>query len=786
MSRPDNLQWEFGSFRFDADQHLLFRDGQLVPLSPKATDILLVLIENHGQLVEKDALMKAVWPDSFVEESNLAVHISQLRKALSEENSSHRIETIPRRGYRFLGEVRRVSLDSPEPAPADAAASSGVLARSESKQRKTGWLPAIAVALALAVAWIAISVYRHSSRAGASHGSPNTAAASLKTSSIILADIANNTGDPVFNNTLRQGMAIELEQSPHLRLVSESRIRQSLLLMGKPADSQLTPEIAHDLCQRTGSEAVLEGWISRLGSQYVLGVRAVNCRTGDQMAEMQTTAAGKEQVLKALGDITGQLRARLGESLSTVQRFDTPIEQATTPSLEALQAYSLGMAAMIQKGESSAGVPFFHRAIRLDPDFAVAYAALGNAYSNLGETGEAAANLRRAYELRSRVSERERLYIESHYHELVTGDLTKARVIYQTWAATYPDDVAPRIDLALIDSNLGELEASLDEAKAAMSIAPDDGLNYSNLANAYIALDRLGEARGVIDQAIAKKFNASDMHLYLYDIAFLQNDADAMQQQLAWARGEPGFEDLFLGHHAATLAAAGQIAKAREFTRRAIDAAKRSGQKETAAGYAVTGAQYEALLGDPGNAQALAATALALAKDRDTRYGAALALALAGAFERANAIALQLNNDFPDDTLVQSEYMPSILGAVALKQKDPALAIRALEPAAPYEQGEVVALFPAYLRGVAYLNSSDGARAQAEFERILQHPGVVLNSPIGPLAHLGLARALRQQGNSAQAKAAYRDFLNRWKDADSTLPTLLAAKEESAKEDSAK
>jgi eukaryotic-like serine/threonine-protein kinase len=398
MTRPDNQQWEFGPFRLDGAQHLLFRDGKIVPLSRRATDMLLVLLENHGQLVEKDVLMRRVWPDSFVEESNLAVHISQLRKTLSEEDGPHRIETIPRRGYRFIGELNT------DPVPETPAA---VLPR-EPPASPPAWqshpalFTGITMMLLIATAFLALHIYHSKLPAPANAPPPEK-------DTVVLADIANNTGDPVFDTTLRQAMAIELEQSPFLRLVSESRIQQTYMLMGRVVGQPLTPDLWRELCQRNGSKAVLDGWITKLGTQYVISVRAVNCRTGDHIADLQTTAAGKEQVLQALGDVTGQLRTKLGESLATVQRFDTPIEQATTPSLEALQAYSIGKAMMIQKDESSACLPFFQRAIRLDPDFAIAYAALGNAYSNLGETGLAAANMRRAYELRAHVSERERL-----------------------------------------------------------------------------------------------------------------------------------------------------------------------------------------------------------------------------------------------------------------------------------------------------------------------------------------------------------------------------------------
>lgn len=784
MTRPEN-QWEFGCFRLDGSQHLLFREGELVPLSRKAVDILVVLLEHHGQLVEKDSLMRRVWPDSFVEESNLAVHISQLRKTLGDDNAACRIETIPRRGYRFVGGVTHPAAATPPLPPPSSADSSAATDRRQSDRRQASssgrkWALILA-ASAVMVAVIVFVTLRLNQRKKSAAPAVAVAAAPLPTDSIVLADIANNTGDPVFNTTLRQAMAIELEQSPYLRLVPESRLQQSLRLMGRPADEPLTEEVSRELCQRNEGEAVLDGWIAKLGTQYVLGVRAINCRTGDHIADLQTTAAGKEQVLPALGDVTGQLRTKLGESLSTVQRFDTPIEEATTPSLEALQAYSLGRATMIQKGESSSCIPFFQRAIRLDPEFAIAWAALGNAYSNLGEMGLAETNTRRAYELRQHVSEHERLYIEGHYYQFVTGDLTKATATYQTWAATYPTDVAPRTNLAVIWSDLGKFGPSLEQAQAALRLAPDDSQNYANLVNAYISENRVSDAKAVIDQAAARNLDSSDLHLYRYDLAFLQHDSAGIDEQMKWAAGEPGVEDIFLNHYADTLASAGQDAKAQQFNDRAVDTARRAGEKETAAGYEVDAAQREAVFGNPAEAKRFAEAALALAHDRDTKYGAALAYGLAGSFTQANALADQLNNDFPDDTFVQFIYLPAIRGAVALAQHDPKRSIQALDAATPYDLGVAGGLLQVYVRGLACLAAGDGQHAQAEFEKILAWPGVVLTSPIGPLARLQLARAYQLQGRHADAKAAYQQFLSAWKDADPGIPLLQSAKAEAAK-----
>jgi DNA-binding winged helix-turn-helix (wHTH) protein/tetratricopeptide (TPR) repeat protein len=794
MTQTENVFWEFGSFRLDASQRLLFRNGQLAPLSPKAADILVLLVEKHGQLVEKDVLMKEVWPDCFVEEANLAVHISQLRKTLSDEKDSSYIETIPRRGYRFVGAVTcartpvdgaKVSepvLPTPQAAAIETPQPAGPteiepLAKSKSSRSLLIGVAGLLLCATVLVAWW-IQEKGKSAQTAASPASPNTLA---EKDSIVLADIANNTGEPVFDTTLRQAIAIELEQSPFLSLLPESRMQESLRLMGKPADSPLTPEIARELCQRTDSAAVLDGWIAKLGTQYVLGLRAVNCRSGDHMADLQVTAASKDQVLKALGDATGQLRSKLGESLATVQKFDTPIEEATTSSLEALQAYSIGRATMIQRGESASCVPFFRKAIRSDPDFAIAYAALGNAYSNLGETGQAADNIKKAYILREHVSEREKLYIESHYYQFVTGDLGKAQQSLEQWAEIYPQDVAPRTNLAVIYSNLGKFDPSLQQAKEAVRIAPDNGQNYANLVNAYISLNQPGDAKSTAQEALARKLDSPILRLYTYDVAFLERDTAGMQQQITWSAGEPGVEDSFLDSQASTAAFFGQLAKARELTDRASVAAKHSDEKETAAGYELNDAQREAVFGNLPEARRRAETALSLAKDHDTQYGAAVALAFAGDTSRANAIANQLNQRFPEDTVVQFCYLPVIRSAVALKQNDWRRALKELDAAAPYDLGVAGGLFPVYMRGLSYLAAKDGDRAAIEFQKIADHPGVALNSPIAAVVQLQIGRAAVLSGNRKAAKTAYEKFFVNWKDADPDIPILTQAKTEYAK-----
>jgi predicted Zn-dependent protease/predicted Ser/Thr protein kinase len=664
-----------------------------------------------------------------------------------------------------LQRLRRDTESAKLPAATSGAVSAG---------KQSGILWKVVVSAALFVAALAAGGYFYF------HRTPKL----TDKDTIVLADFTNATGDKVFDGTLRQGLAVQLEQSPFLSLVSDQRIQQTLRLMGQPTDAKLTPEIARDLCQRTASAAVLDGSIASLGSQYVLGLKAVNCRTGDSLAQEQVTADGKERVLKALGEATAKLRNRLGESLSTVQKFDTPVEQATTSSLEALQDYSLGWKTKAG-GDDAAAVPLFQRAIRLDPNFAMAYALLGTSYSNLGEPSLAAVNTGKAYNLRERVSEREKLYIESHYYYFVTGDLEKARQAYELWAQTYPRDDVPPTNLGVIYGNLGQYNKALAVAREAFRLDAS-GVNYSNLVGCYLPLNRLEEAQATASGAQAKKLDSPSLRFYLYQLAFLQNDAAGMAEHVAWAAGKPGVEGWLLGEEAGTAAYSGRLGKAREFSRRAVASAERTEEKETAALYEADAALREALFGNAAEARQRAAAALRLSNGRDVQYGAALALTLAGDATRAQVLAEDLSKRFPEDTVVQFNYLPALRAQLALKRSDASKAIETLRAATPYEFGSPTvggypALYPVYVRAEAYLASHQGSEAAAEFQKILDHRGVVINELIGSLAHLQIGRAYTLQGDTAKAKAAYQDFFALWKDADPDIPVLIAAKSEYAR-----
>lgn len=605
---------------------------------------------------------------------------------------------------------------------------------------------------------------------------------------IVLAEFVNKTGDPIFDDTLRQGLAAQLQQSPFLSLVSEQRIHQTLRMMGKPVDSKLTQAIAGDVCQRAGSKAYLSGSISSMGNQYVIGVSAVNCQTGDYLAQEQFTANGKENVLKALGEASTKLREKLGESLRTVQKLDTPIEQATTPSLEALQAYSLGRNTMSGKADFTAAVPLFKRSIQLDPNFAMAYAMLGTTYHNLGEKLQAAENTRKAHELRGHVSEWEKFYIESHYYHFATGDLEKARQAYELWAQIYPREQVTPTNLGNIYMALGQHEKSLSEYRDAVRLSPSDSLSSSNLVLGFIHLNKLEEARRAANDALARNLDSSDLRANIYQLDFLLSERAGMAQQVAWAAGKPGKENIMLYLEAGTAAFSGRLSAARELSGRAATSAANAGEEEMAAGCESAAALWEALYGNVAEARELASGTLAQSNGRDAQFVAALALALIGDSLHAQGLANDLQKRFPEDTVVRFNYLPTLRAQIELAvPKNGTRAVQALAPTLPYELGVPGSvtfwtnLYPVYVRGEAYLSAGQGAQAAGEFQKILDWPGVVVNEPIGALAYLGLARGYALQGDTAKARAAYQDFLTLWRDADPDIPILLAAKAESAK-----
>jgi serine/threonine protein kinase/tetratricopeptide (TPR) repeat protein len=605
---------------------------------------------------------------------------------------------------------------------------------------------------------------------------------------IVLADFANTTGDPVFDGTLRQGLAVQLEQSPFLSLISEERMQAVLRLMGQPADARLTPAIARDLCERTGSAAVLDASISSLGSQYVVGLSAKDCRTGNVLVEEQVQAAKKEDVLNALGEIASKFRSRVGESLTTVQKYDTPLAEATTSSMEALKAYSAGWKVTWSKG-SGAAIPFFQRAIDLDPKFASAYAALGLMYGDGGESALAAENIRKAYELRERASDAEKFFILAYYDGRATGNLEKAEQTCGLWMQTYPRERLPHTFLAgFIYLASGRYEKSIEESQKVMEIDPDSIFPYAVLAGDYVALDRMDDAEHVIAMGTARKLDSPQFTALRYDMAFLKRDNGGMEREVSVAKSGPGGEGRIANHEAFALAYTGHLQQARQLSRTAVDAAQQAAHRERAGLFEAGSALREAFFGNAVAARERAKAALLLSNDREVEYGAGLALAIAGDASQPSTLAADLEKRFPEDTSVRFSYLPALRAMIALNQGQPTKALVLLQPAVPYELGSHRSsfgglfgnLYPSYVRGEAYLGAHRGTEAVAEFRRILEHRGIVVSDPIGALASVQLARAYLMVGDRTHAKVAYDDFLKLWKDADLEVPILRQAQAEYA------
>jgi eukaryotic-like serine/threonine-protein kinase len=603
---------------------------------------------------------------------------------------------------------------------------------------------------------------------------------------IVLADFTNTTGDEVFDDTLKQALAVDLGQSPFLNILSEDKVRQTLRQMTRSPNERLTQELAREVCQRAGSKAYLAGSIAELGTQYVIGLEALNCASGDSLAREQVTAAGKEQVLPALGQAAAKLRNDVGESLSSVQQFDIPLEQATTNSLEALNAYTVGQKTLREKGDAEA-IPFFKRAIELDSNFALAYVFLGINYSNLNQPRLGADYLKRAFDLRDRVTEREKLGITALYYLIATGELEKANQTDELWMQVYSRDYVPYIDLGSHFMVLGQYEKAAAQTREALRLEPNDVVGYANLGDIYLALNRFDEAKATTEEALGRKLEDIPLHLHLYALAFFQGNAAAMKQQADWAIGQPGAEDGMLSLESDTEAWSGELGKARELSRQAVESAYRNDEKEPAALWQTNAAIREALFGNADAARQNAAAAVALSPgSRDAEAQAALAYALAGDAAHAQSLANDLGKRFPQDTLVRSVWLPTIHAQIETGHKNAARSIELLQAAAPYELGMLSGsasnscLYPVYVRGEAYLSTQQGQLAAVEFQKILDHRGLLWNCATGALAHLGIARAYTMQGDSAKARAAYQDFLTLWKDADPDIPVLKQAKAEYA------
>ena len=761
--------YEFGPFRVDPDKQLLLREGEPVALTPKSFQILLVLIRQNKQIVTKDDLMKAVWPDTFVEEANLSRNIFMLRKALGDNAQDRYIVTVPGQGYRLAEDVQLV----PERELSVVAASR---TRMQVEVKESGsprwlWLGALAlVVVAIVAAW------------AFTHRKPVL----TEKDTVVVADFVNTTGDPVFDGTLQQGFAVQLEQSPYLNLVPEDRIRGTLKMMGKDPETKVVGETAREVCERTGAAAVLEGSIAGLGTQYVLGMRAKNCQNGAVIDNQQVQLARREDVLKALTEVASRFRSKIGESLSSIQQHNTPLEEATTPSLEALKAYNTAMDIGLTKG-FGAGVPLLKHAIELDPNFALAYAHLGLWYNSIGELLLAKECNAKAYELRNRVSERERFFITAVYERDSTGNLEKSLETLNAWATVYPRDFIPHGLLSgFASQGLGRYEDSIVESRRSLEVDPDRGPPYVNRAFSYLYMGKLDEADASAAEALNKGFQLPELYLARYHVAALRNDKAGMERA-AIPAGVPQ-QDWMMHAQALFAARQGELETARRTSERAVSIALAENQKETAASYEAAEAVYEAFYGDTGLAKHSADAALKLSSGRDVVYAAAFALARAGEYSRAEALAVDLSKRFPEDTSVQFSYLPTLRALFALHRNEPAKAVEELEPAVQQEYAQTGVsffaffgnLYPTYVRGQAYVAQKNYPAAIAEFQKIVDHPGLVLSDPMGVITRVELARAYAAMGDKTKTAEMYKQVVEMWKEADKN-PVIDQVKNEAVR-----
>jgi DNA-binding winged helix-turn-helix (wHTH) protein/predicted Zn-dependent protease len=764
-------------FELDLRAYALRQSGRVLKLEPTPMELLLFLVQHRGELVTRDQIVEHIWgKDVFLDSDNsINGAIRKIRQVLKDDPERPRfVQTVSGKGYRFIAPL--VEPETPERPNQPPDSARGAISAEAGAETRLGKhrLPVVAAALAFLV--LAVLVYFYL------HRKPKL----TDKDTTVLADFMNTTDDPVFDGTLRQGLAVQLEQSPFLSLISEERIQHTLSLMGQPADARLTPEVALEICERTGSAAVLDGSISSLGDRYVLGLRARSCPTGDFLDQEQVQAAKKEDVLNALGEIANRFRSRVGESLAAIERYDTPLAEATTPSLEALKAYSAAWKVQSSSG-SAAVIPLLKRAIEIDPEFALAYAALGRMYGDVGESELSTESTSKAYELRDRVSDREKFFISASYDMEVTGNMEKALQTCDLWAKTYPRDPMPHAFLSgIVYVTLANYDKALEESSRVIALDPGFVVGYWNLAYSYQYLGQLGQAENALRRAVERKLEIPDFLVQRYDISFLKRDAEGMRQVAALGQSKPGAEEWMFDHQALALAYSGEIEQARRMSKHAEELAQQAGQREEAALFEAAAALREGFVGNTIEARQRATKALALSNNRDVEYGATFALALAGDNTRSEALADELEKRFPEDTSVKFGYLPSVRARLALNQGNAAKGLNLLEAAVPYElgvprsgsPGYFGALYPVYVRGEVYLTMNEGAEAATEFQKILDHSGIVVSDPIGALARLQLGRALALSGDRTKARSAYEEFLTLWKDADPDLPTLQQAKRE--------
>jgi eukaryotic-like serine/threonine-protein kinase len=767
MAQPiPGFKVRFGVFELDTESGELRKSGSRVRLQDQPLKVLTVFLENPGRVVTRDELKRRIWPNDSFGDFDHAVNIAvaKVRDALTDSADAPRyIETLPRRGYRFICPVS--SPDAYESTP--AAGRTRVTAEKAFSFRWSITASTIVCLVLGVIAWQFLLRSRH---------------AMTEKDTVVLADFTNSTGDPVFDGTLRQGLSVQLEQSPFLSLVSEEQIQQTLQLMGQKPDAKLTPSIAREVCQRRSAAAMLEGSIAQVGARYLLTVKAVNCSNGQLLTSTEAHASDKDHVLDALGKAALETRKKLGESLASIQKFNVPLEQVTTSSLEALKTFSI----YAHAGGLVPPFPMLLHVIELDPNFADAYAQLADAYSDTGESELASDYAQKAFERREHVSERERLSITSKYYFYTLGDLDQELRTYRLWEQVYPRDWGPWNDAAGNLRMFGEHERALREAQEALRLNADAVNPYVNVAAALFALERKEEGRQIGERALAHGIDVPATRLIVYQAAFLQNDTKEMEVQLAPLLGGSarGVALEALMAQSSTEAFFGRLRSSLEFSEQALEMARRNKYQELAAQLHAIDALHEAEFGHFGQAVRTAHIAHTLSSGRNAKLFTSLALARIGQVRSAQALADELDRRFQRNTLMQGYWLPTIRGAIELSRNNPSKALSMLRGMS-YEFSDTLTflgnLYPAYVRGLAYLDLHRGQEAAAEFQKLLDHRSLVSNSPLGALANLGLARAYSLQRETVKARVAYEAFLALWKNADPDIPVLKQAKAEYAK-----
>lgn len=780
--------YEFGPFRLDLAKRALLRGEEPVSLTPKAFEILLLLVENRDRVLLKYELMNRLWPESFVEEANLSQTIFVLRKTLGETAQDQRyIVTVRGTGYRFAEPVREVKQEGdanspltriaiaggavgPEPA-SESIPAAGVRERALPKSARGAPTRRLVLAALLGAAVVVGGFYWRS----------RFSAPLTEKDTILLADFENATGDLVFDGTLRQALAIQLEQSPFLKVVSDQSANETLKLMGRASGERLTRAVALEVCQRENIKAVLVGSIASMGKQYLLNLEALNCRNGETFASQQVRSDSREGVLDGLSQGATQMRAQLGESLASIGKFDRPLREVTTPSLEALKAFTSGAQMVREGGDETAAAVLLERAIELDPNFAVAYNYLAICYDHLGEEEKAALYQNRAYALRDRVSEREKLLITSGYHWLVTGDMDKEVETYQLWMEEYPRDYLPLQELA--DTYwmfLGQYDRAIVLLKQAWQLEPKQPNSPRSLAYCYLAINRTQEARVLLDRGLEERYDVWSVHGARYTAAAMQADHATLEAEGRWSAAQPATSNI-MDWILAEAVQRGRVRDARKIAERQIEELRADGYKEAASLSAAGFANAEALFGDYAEAQKDAALSKTMFHNRLNLEGVALAAALSGDAGQAQMITDELVRKYPSDTVLHQVIVPLVLAAGDISRDDPETAIAALAPARRYERGSTYGFSILYLRGLAHLKGHQAMDAAADFREITDHRGISPLSQQWVLAHLGLARAYASLGEIAQARSVYQDFFRLLENGDSDVPILKQAKAEYAK-----